>query len=322
MKRFKNVLYVAHSSGVVLKAFQQAVDLAERNNARLTVIFVMETIPSHSTEITPQMLRQVRMEELEASLEKLTKWAAGRIEIEGKILDGKPFLEIIRDVLRNGRDLVIKAAGGDSGASDWIFGTTDMHLLRKCPCPVWLIKSTEHTPIQSIMAAVDFNAFDEPGQDTAEPLNRIILELAGSLSFLERSELHVVHAWSAIGESMMSGQRTGFSKKEVDSYVDELRLQNHSLLSQLLGKARNWIGPETYDAVDLKTHVPKGAASEIIPELVRKLNIDLIIMGTVARTGISGFLIGNTAETILRQIDCSVLAVKPPGFVTPVTLEQ
>jgi nucleotide-binding universal stress UspA family protein len=50
--------------------------------------------------------------------------------------------------------------------------------------------------------------------------------------------------------------------------------------------------------------------------------MDLIIMGTVARTGIPGFLMGNTAETILNRIECSVLAIKPAGFVTPVTLED
>jgi nucleotide-binding universal stress UspA family protein len=48
-------------------------------------------------------------------------------------------------------------------------------------------------------------------------------------------------------------------------------------------------------------------------------DIDLLVMGTVCRTGISGFLIGNTAEEVLNQIDCSVLTVKPEGFVTPVT---
>jgi nucleotide-binding universal stress UspA family protein len=41
-------------------------------------------------------------------------------------------------------------------------------------------------------------------------------------------------------------------------------------------------------------------------------------MGTVARTGVRGFIMGNTAETVLEQIDCSVLAIKPQGFVTPV----
>lgn len=41
-------------------------------------------------------------------------------------------------------------------------------------------------------------------------------------------------------------------------------------------------------------------------------------MGTVARTGIPGFIIGNTAENILQKIDCSLLALKPLGFVSPV----
>lgn len=44
-------------------------------------------------------------------------------------------------------------------------------------------------------------------------------------------------------------------------------------------------------------------------------------MGTVARTGISGVIIGNTAEAVLEQLQCSVLALKPPGFVTPVKLD-
>ena len=43
-------------------------------------------------------------------------------------------------------------------------------------------------------------------------------------------------------------------------------------------------------------------------------------MGTVGRTGIRGLFIGNTAEAILNQVKCSVLAVKPSGFETPVRL--
>jgi nucleotide-binding universal stress UspA family protein len=44
-------------------------------------------------------------------------------------------------------------------------------------------------------------------------------------------------------------------------------------------------------------------------------------MGTVARGGIAGLLIGNTAERMLRKLPCSVLAVKPEGFVCPVSLD-
>jgi universal stress protein E len=67
-------------------------------------------------------------------------------------------------------------------------------------------------------------------------------------------------------------------------------------------------------------HLIKGRAEHMIPVKAHELDVDLIIMGTVARTGIPGFFIGNTAESILNQIDCSVLTIKPPGFVGPVSL--
>ena len=50
--------------------------------------------------------------------------------------------------------------------------------------------------------------------------------------------------------------------------------------------------------------------------------VELTVMGTVGRTGIPGMIIGNTAEAILSRVKCSVLAVKPPDFETPVSLES
>ena len=320
--RFKNILYVADPSEEDLKAFHHAVGLAERNNAWLTVILVAERMPHYLTRLAPHMLPQIQIEELMAGLDRLSEWAAGRVEIETKVVEGTPFLEIIRDVLRNGRDLVVKSAEGNGGALDWLFDTTDMHLLRKCPCPVWIIKSPEPTQIRRILAAVDFDELDPPNEDAAEPLNRMILELAGSLAFLERSEFHVVHAWEAFGEDLMKSGRTAIVKEEVESYVSKVRLGHRYWLDRLLRKARKWIGSKTYDAVKPKTHVPKGRAGKVIPSFASKLKVDLIVMGTVARTGIPGLIMGNTAETILSQISCFVLAVKPPNFITPVTLEE
>jgi len=76
------------------------------------------------------------------------------------------------------------------------------------------------------------------------------------------------------------------------------------------------------EKVKHQVHLLKGKASGLIPELVKKRRINLIVMGTVCRTGIPGFFIGNTAEKVLHRVNCSVLAIKPEGFVTPVTLEQ
>ncbi len=64
----------------------------------------------------------------------------------------------------------------------------------------------------------------------------------------------------------------------------------------------------------------KGEAWQVVPEFAEKNRVDLIVMGTVGRTGVRGLIIGNTAEATLNQVQCSVLAVKPPGFETPVQL--
>lgn len=57
-----------------------------------------------------------------------------------------------------------------------------------------------------------------------------------------------------------------------------------------------------------------------ISELARKLDVDLIVMGTIARTGVVGALMGNTAEQVLDRATCSVLTIKPNDFISPVTL--
>jgi len=66
----------------------------------------------------------------------------------------------------------------------------------------------------------------------------------------------------------------------------------------------------------------KDWARKVILELAQQVGADLIVMGTIARTGIPGFFTGNTAESILNQIVCSVLAIKPAGLITPIKLME
>ena len=71
-----------------------------------------------------------------------------------------------------------------------------------------------------------------------------------------------------------------------------------------------------------RLHMPRGMPQRVIVELVDQHNVDLIVMGTVSRTGIPGLIIGNAAETVLSVVRCGVLTVKPEGFVSPVTIEH
>ena len=322
MKRFKNILYVVESLSAASKGLDAVTALAITNGARLTILAVLEKLPPHIPPLISQRVEQARLKEERSALEKLCEGIAGPIEIEVKILEGTPFLEIIREVLRNGRDLIVKAARLGGGTLGGPFGSLDKHLLRKAPCPVWLVGPGKRKPMQRVLAAVDFDDFAPPGEDVSEALNREILELALSLGIMEHSEVHVVHVWQTFQEDVMRRPDFGFTDQEIDTSVKEARLEHRHWLDRLLRKAKKWVGPKTYETVNPKTRLLKGMPQIVIPRLASKLQADLIVMGTVARTGIPGLFIGNTAETILGRVECSVLAVKPPGFVTPVKLED
>jgi nucleotide-binding universal stress UspA family protein len=66
-------------------------------------------------------------------------------------------------------------------------------------------------------------------------------------------------------------------------------------------------------------YFPDGETVPSIRQLAERLPADLIVTGTVGRSGIPGFFIGNTAEEVLQTTQASVLAVKPRNFVSPVT---
>jgi nucleotide-binding universal stress UspA family protein len=69
-------------------------------------------------------------------------------------------------------------------------------------------------------------------------------------------------------------------------------------------------------------HFLEGEPERVIPQQAIRRKIDLVVMGTVVRTGLAGFLVCNTSEKVLDKLDCSVLAEKPNGFITPVRLES
>jgi nucleotide-binding universal stress UspA family protein len=242
-----------------------------------------------------------------------------QIPIKIKVLTGVAFLALIQEVLNNKIDLLVKTAE-EEGVIERLFGSSDMHILRKCPCPVWLIKSSRHGNYQKIMVAIDFDPFDYKLKD--DLLNHQLIGMSIALTLSDFSELHIVHVWHAYGEQRMRSGLSWQPEAYVNAYVERMHAKHEGFLNGLVAEVVNKAGNEIAQQLKLKIHLLKGFAKEKIPEIVKEQKIDLIMMGTVGRTGIPGFIMGNTAETILNRIDCSVLAVKPEGFVTPIKLAE
>ena len=323
MKRFKNILLVigpaADDVATVLPALSLALSLAGRNQARLTLISVVEELPpdlglqggGQAAEGLFERLMEDSCEQLRSRIEAIDTTG---IEVDTRVVSGTPFLAIIRQVLRDRHDLVMVTTEGSDGLKARLFGNNTMHLMRKCPCPVWAIKPTPQQRFSRILAAVDPGSLD----DDHHNLDRLVMDLATSLAQSDGSELHVVHAWHIPGERQIRN-RGVILPRELDMLLRRVRDRRQMQIDDLL---KHYSSPDSSLLPSPRVHLIEGRAGEEIPELVRREGIDLLVMGTVCRTGVAGFFIGNTAEGVLANVDCSVLSVKPEGFVTPVTLEN
>lgn len=313
MQRFKNIALLltdVDNDGAVV---ERAIALATQNQAEMTVYAALDTEsgrPAADLTLDPvgnvvewvDGLKRQRLQDVTAPYQ-------GRgIPVSGQLLTGKPFVTLIQEVQRKGHDLVMLPAESKSSATSLFFGGTPMHLLRKCPCAVWVFRRQAGGPFHRIMAAVNVATDRREEID----LNVKIMELATSLADRDQAELHIISCWTAFAESMLVNLGN-LSGEDLERYRLQSMVRHRRMLHTLM---------EAFpvDAQRLRIHLPNGEAGDLIPEAVENENVDLVVMGTVARCGIPGFFIGNTAEKILNRLPCSVLAVKPDGFVSPVKL--
>ncbi len=303
MQRFKKILFVNEANTTASTTAERAAQLARNNAAQLVLCNASKEMP----KAIPKLEIAFNQAHERQLLDKFENVELAGVNTEKKLLTGTPFIEITKEVQRGRYDLVIKSAEGSGGAFSNLFGETDMRLMRKCPCPVWIIKPAKVGTYSGVVAAVD----PDPEQRENAKLNESILNLATSLARQENSVLHIVHTWYLQGEESLRSERTGMSKEEVDEIVAEIENKHGQWLQELLER-------HDLDGIDFKVHLVKGDAGTVIPELVQEQQAEVVVMGTVARTGIAGFIVGNTAESILRNVDCSVLTVKPEGFVSPI----
>ncbi|NKX45466.1 universal stress protein [Roseicyclus persicicus] len=318
MQRFKSILAVLTEDSLAEVAFDRAIHLARVNGAALTLVDVIDQSPGEigrlMAALTGQRGAEIEEDVLDYHRTRLAGFVerarAEGIEASEAILQGSPFVEVIRMVLREGHDIVIKGATAAPHGRGVLKGF-DMHLLRKCPCPVWMLTGPGDGHFDRILAAIDPEPTGDPARDR---LDRLVLDLATSLAVRDAAELTVLHAWYLQEEqALRHGRYTKAYKGEVDALIAREQEAAQARVAALMSD---------YPQVPAERIVlAKGHPGDVIADYAEADRADAIVMGTVGRTGLSGFIMGNTAETILSRVRCSVIAVKPEGFVSPVTLD-
>ena len=298
MNYFRNILVHVDSRAAVHPILDRAVELAKEHGSSIKVV---DVVPDFSWPIRVaagdyhEVQQHVANKKLETINSLLAEVSKQGVQAEGKVLHGKASIAIMAEVESGQHDLVMKDAKGiGSRRSGW-FGTTATRLLRFCPCAVWAYRPAASSQ-ERVVAAVDVTAAD----DQHAALNRAILDIAFVLCHGRRP--HVVHAWNAYGEGLIKDY---VKREEFESLVEDAKKESRSRMAELLK-------PYGLSADATEVHFVHGPEEEEIPKFVIEQKFDVLVMGTVGRSGISGFFIGNTAEILLDRVPCSVLAVKNP----------
>jgi universal stress protein E len=311
MRNFHNILYASSGIGDDIEGLKQALSLARNNEAALKFLLLYPELPANQG-VYQEKYRAFMADQVAIALQKARATLGmdeGQVPVVVELESGgdtPAAISVVRHVLREAHDLVIKEAEvRESGKG---FMAMDMSLLRKCPCPVWLARPITRSR-GAIRVAVAVNP--ENRSDAERDLSLRLLELGRSLADSCSGELDILSCWDFEFERYLrENSRVYIPEETLRSAAQQAKSSHHSGLSQLL--EQSGIGG------DLQIHRLKGRADDLIPAFVNNNAVDILVMGTVARTGIIGFIMGNTAENIMRQIGCALVALKPSGFVSPV----
>lgn len=281
-------------------AIERAIWLAGQISAELTFFSATDLAPSQ-TELLKESGVQTLSNTAQAVLDELVAKAEGEgIKATSHIAHGKAWEEIIRHVNQHKNDLVIVGTRDAGFASRLLFGSTGLKLLRYCPCPVWVTKPGANWDELEILVASDFSEVSQQA-----------IDLGVRAARMTGARLRVVHALEHHLDLHM--RHTGLRDEEIKKHYQTLWQDAEARLNEQLAQTDF----RTVQA-GVMIQVKQGPADVVLLETIEDHNIDLLIMGTIARQGLMGMLVGNTAEKLLPLLPCAILAIKPEDFVCPV----
>jgi universal stress protein E len=294
------------------RTLRKAAKLARALDAKLELFHaITDPIAVDALDFANQGLEKLQAGERRRYLKRLETLAAplrrSGLDVSVSVEWDFPAHEaLIRRARRSRADLIVAERHIGQHVAPWFLRYTDWELLRQSPVPVLLVKTAREYNSPRVLAAIDpAHAFDKTAR-----LDDEILRVGARICAATRGQLHAVHAYiptlqdaspAQLSAPDASGQIITHAATRAQARLDK------ALRSARLGK----LGPD-------RRHLLARHPVDAIPELVRKLGCDIVVMGAISRSGMKRVVIGNTAERLLDDLPCDLLIVKPPSFVSSV----
>ena len=304
--KFNNILVVLNPENDKQYALARAVRLVKEQKSEVPVkitVFLAAYDLSYeisallSAEEREDMHRGViaqRQKEIQPYLEK---YADPMIEFRPIVVWSSNEAEAISvEVEKNNYDLVVKYTKEEESLTSLIFTPMDWQLLRKCPTPMLVVRDGDWKHQRRILVAVNVSG----DEDYHETFNKSLVSLSINLADnLERGNIHLVSAYPPTPINMAI-DLPEFHTSEYTNGIRGQYLINMKALRQSFGIDED------------HTHVREGFPEDVIPDVAKELEAELVVLGTLGRTGLSAALLGNTAEHVISKLSCNLLAIKPP----------
>lgn len=304
--KFNNILVVLNPENDKQYALARAVRLAQEqkspNPVNITLFLAIYDLSYEmsallSSEERTEMRHNVIEQRKLAIQPYIEKYASDGIQFSSTVVWQSNEAEAItREVETHNYDLVVKYTKAEESLKSLIVTPVDWQILRKCPTPILVVKDGDWKHQRRILVAVNVSDDENEAHSSFnDELVSLSMDLADSL---DRGNIHLVTAYPPTPINMAI-DLPEFSTGDCNSGLRGQYLLNMKALRQ------------KYGISDDHTHVLEGFPEDVIPQVAEKLEAELVILGTIGRTGLSAAFLGNTAEHVISKLNCNLLAIKP-----------
>jgi universal stress protein E len=311
MHKMNQIMCVIDPTVSTQPALHRAAWLAEKTGAELELyvcyyneylsgdrLFDSPSLQKARTEVITGLER--RLDELAEPLRE-----SGLVVKISAVWDHPLYEGIVRHAVATGADIIFKDTHHHSAVARALLTNTDWNLIRLSAVPLWLVKPRDIAEQPVFVAAIDpMNEHDKPAA-----LDDEILVLSKSLAKAVGGTVNAFHSYDP---------RIAVATATANAYIpvslpfDEIEKQMHEQHQKRFGEVTDFhgIGKDN-------SHLIAGLAHEELPDLSKRIDASVVVMGAVSRNRWKRLFIGATAERTLEHLPCDLLIVKPDWFQIP-----
>lgn len=282
MKLLEKILMPVDVNDINEEQIRAATKIAKEFNSEVVIIYVLPESDLHAD--VDKFLRRYINESLDKVVHSLEKQNVACTQPITR--NGDPVNNILEVATDQNVNLILASSGEDKGNDKFKLGTTAEKLVQLSDIPVLVIKSGQEIKIDRVMCPIDFS----------DPSRRALTN-AILLSKTFNATLYILGVFEPF---FTASPRIKFDQNK----------ENEKLKQQFENRMEEFLSNFSVKGVNHQVEIVVGVPHERILNRIQKKGVDLLIMGTNGRSGLSRMLMGSVTEKVIRELPCSFVTTK------------